>query len=282
MSDPWLGPYTVSTITANGAYELTSKDGAVLRRRQHGVNLKLFLDRRDAVESENNYNPDDVVEKPCKKRKLSVDLSPEKQNGYQAEPDASKDDDVTVTGSEEKCNFTFSPTQSRWRVYHSHRFSLAKPRRMEKRTKTTYLGIPTQVENVDGDGNCFFRTISIELGGTQTNHGSIREAVVRFMADPSHHAAFTSYTGRPTTEYINETSMNASGTWATDTEIVATATLLQTSVYVFSTYVSTRKWLRYDPLFTVDNVKSFEEGIYLTNLNEHFNRVIACDSVAQR
>ena len=157
MSDPWLGPYTVSTITANGAYELTSKDGEVLRSRQHGVNLKLFLDRQDAVESKNNFNPDDVVEKPSKKRKLFVDISPEKQNGYNAEADASKDDDVTVTGSEEKCNFTFSPTQSGWRVYHSHTLSLAKPRRMEKRTKTTYLGRPTQVENVDGDGNCFFQ-----------------------------------------------------------------------------------------------------------------------------
>ena len=114
------------------------------------------------------------------------------------------------------------------------------------------------------------------MGATENNHPKIRDAVIGFMTEGDNHAAFMRYTGRSTTKYIQDTSMNASVTWATDIEIVATATLLQTSIYVCTTTSSTTEWQKHDPLFKVDGIEIFEKNIYLTNLNQHFKRVISC------
>ena len=70
--------------------------------------------------------------------------------------------------------------------------------------------------------------------------------------------------------------MNVIGTWATNTEIVEIATLLQTTTYVFTKYATGQKWLRYEPLLVFRNIQLFSEYIYLTNLNDHFERVIEC------
>ena len=69
--------------------------------------------------------------------------------------------------------------------------------------------------------------------------------------------------------------MADNGVWATDVEIVAIATLLQTTVFVFTDYNGTRRWLPYKPLFHQD-VQRFDECIYLANVCAHFERVIAC------
>ena len=121
--------------------------------------------------------------------------------------------------------------------------------------------------------------MSLELTGTEQNHMLVRNAVVSLLREPDYSSAFASYVGHATTEYVNDTSMDDNGTWATDVEIVATATLLQTPVLVYTTYGKTKTWLKYDPLFSVSDGKTFSQCIYLINEREHFQRVLDCEMV---
>jgi len=98
------------------------------------------------------------------------------------------------------------------------------------------------------------------------------------MGDAKNQKAFSDYTGRSAAEYINQTSMHINGIWATDAEIVATATWLQTTIYVYTAYASGNKWLKYEPLFSVEGITVFDQCVYVTNLHDHFNRVLACDA----
>ena len=254
MTDPWLGPYIINSISKNGAYELRNENGDVLKSQQHSVNLKLFLDRGNGAEtdcSKNQENITDVDVNLSKKRKMSL----EEKGEQSSEVIVSNAEEVEIIANADKSGeFSFTPTQVRWRTYQSMRFSLSKPIRMEKRSANTFLGIPTRVENVAGDGNCFFRAISREMGGKEDLHRTIRDAVVSFMRDPGNQSVFEGCTGRPMADYISGTAMNANGTWATDTEIVATATLLQTTMYIYTAYAEGIKWLRFEPLFIVKDV----------------------------
>ena len=65
------------------------------------------------------------------------------------------------------------------------------------------------------------------------------------------------------------------GVWATDAEILATASLLKTDVVVYSRYGENFRCLRYPASFKLD--KRSAEAVYLANLNEHFNVVISVE-----
>ena len=268
--DPWLGPYEVTSVTEMGLYELQSETGEVLKKRQHGVNLKLFNDREEDMPSARKGHAD----VPTKEE--------DKSSASQPHTDASTPDmqrletDATITKEENSETFAFNPTNTKWRLYQCQRMGIVRRKNMKIRRFNIRLGQPDKLENVAGDGNCFFRCISRELSGCEENHAMVRDAVVAMMKDSSHHNAFSSYVGRPCVDYLNMSAMIKDGTWATDTEIVATATLLQTSIYIYSKYGSESKWLRYQPLFPLDNCKKYEENIYLLNTNDHFKRVMEC------
>jgi hypothetical protein len=281
MADPWLGPYTISAISAQGSYELTNKDGKVLQKKQHGVNLKLFFIRPSTNNTEEEIDDSERSKKDDLDKGETV--SSKNNNKVHKLPNEKDEDsgDTLITGFEDKSGgFKFMPTQVKWRNYHAQRLSLSKPRRMQRRTDCQHLGVPVEVQNVAGDGNCFFRVISLELGGTEDDHRTIRDGIVNFMSNGNHEETFSNYTGRSSADYINQTSMNVNGTWATDTEIVATATWLQTTIYVYTAYASGNKWLKHEPLFSVEGIIVFDQCVYMTNLHDHFKRVIAtaCDA----
>jgi len=271
MQDPWLGPYTVSAVTAGGSYELINEEGELLKKKQHGVNLKLFNERcsddSSSVEpSEANNREHDCSPETITDDSESPQISPLSDN---TESDVIITSETNLSGS-----FSFKPTQASWRTYQCKRLTLSNKVRQVKRTGREKLGAPKQCENVAGDGNCFFRTISRELSGTETNHSSLRDAVVSFMCDSSNAPAFQSYVGTLPKTYIQNSSMSENGTWATENEIVATATILQTTIFVYALCGESYKWLKYDPLFDITGVKKSSDCIYLINSNDHFKRVL--------
>ena len=138
-----------------------------------------------------------VDENINRKRSISHDTM-QRQNKRRRLASNSGDKDVSVIAAIDNSeNFTFMPTQAKWRAYHSQRLALSKPSRLKKRT-AGLLGVPTESENVEGDGNCYFRCLSRELGGTENNHEKLRDAVVSFMAQPENQTAFNNYTGQRT------------------------------------------------------------------------------------
>jgi len=170
--------------------------------------------------------------------------------------------------------FVFKPTEKEWREYHSERLSFGKPVSCPKRVAQDILGVPEIVENVAGDGNCFFRALSREISAMESNHSGIRNALVKFMTDAKNAEVFETYSGRE--DYVNDSAMGDNGVWATDVEIVAASTLLQTDTYVYTSYGDKTKWLKYGKLFIDPDVRVFEGNMYFTNIGEHFKRVVSC------
>ncbi|XP_048745711.2 uncharacterized protein LOC125658480 [Ostrea edulis] len=132
---------------------------------------------------------------------------------------------------------------------------------------------PKQTLTVRGDGNCFFRAISAVVSGSEAEHMTVRTAVTKHVSDhPDMYRTFLLSRGGMT-KYIS--SMKRSREWATDTEIMATATLLRTVIMVYSPIQFGGKteyhWQTFKPL---DNTEMTHPVIYLSNKNEHFDPVL--------
>jgi hypothetical protein len=263
MKDPWLGPYKVGRDCGNGTYELINQEGVKVQQKAHGVNLKLF--NQSQCLGHQNVNE-------CKRELI------ERNDVEHIDNDDSRDSsinksEVTITHTSIDEVFSFQPTTAKWRKDQCEKLGLPPPQRTSTRKNKNSLGKPKQVNSMVGDGNCFFRSISYELCGTAEQHDSVRDAIVRYMSDDVNERIFSEYANKSVRGYLDETKMANSGIWATDVEITATATLLQTSIYVYSDVTDKRKWYRYKPLLPDDNTCN-SMNIYLTNLNQHFERVV--------
>ena len=95
------------------------------------------------------------------------------------------------------------------------------------------------IDVIIGDGNCFFRTISKELFGTEKFHPGLRQILVAFVIhNPSLFQAldFTNNFKK----HCNKMSRN--GVYATQVELQATAMFLQLPLHVFTKPSPTKDW----------------------------------------
>lgn len=244
--DPWLCPYTIHAVLDDGSYELKTSDGTILKQKVLSVNLKTYNKKKSLA--------------PVREKKL------EEEDSVSI---------VRVTDATES-ELDFVPTTSAWRVYHAARLNLPEPKKMEARKQKATLSSPKYMDAIKGDGNCFFRAMSLELCGTETYHMRVRKAVVAFLSARANRSMFSSYSGERVQEYLATSGMAKYGTWATDVEIVAMATMLQTTIFVYTEVNETKKWLPYKPLCEVRGVHNYKQCVYLSNLASHFERVLAC------
>lgn len=165
----------------------------------------------------------------------------------------------------------FHPTNKHWRKEQCSRFGFPYPKDLPEREIKQQLRPPSQVDKIVGDGNCLYRALSFELCGTQDQHGRLKEILLDFILE--NQETFAGYVGGDLGSYLTEHTMQARA-WGSDVEIFAAATLLQTSVVVYTAIAPfSRKWLTHAPLFRIPDVPRFEEKIYLRNLCGHFERV---------
>ena len=83
------------------------------------------------------------------------------------------------------------------------------------------------------DGNCFFRSVSKELLGTQAHHATIRDLLFQFIEhNGAHFSKITEIFGQPFQTHC--ALLKKQGSWATTTEMIGLATWLQIPVYIFS------------------------------------------------
>lgn len=88
-----------------------------------------------------------------------------------------------------------------------------------------------EVDYIRGDGNCFFRAISkVITTDSENRHEELRQVTVDFLKDNIVH--FEQFVDGPTEHHIS--SMYKVGTWATQAEIYAVATMLQRDLYILS------------------------------------------------
>ena len=138
--------------------------------------------------------------------------------------------------------------------------------------------------SVLSDGNCLYRTVSYIICGNQIHH-KVRACVVNFMRNNDDLLKHTRPSECSVDEYLTTTLMDKIGTWGTEVEIFAVATMTYTQVYVFSRHGIHYQWLKYTPVLRDGDspMPSCDlhtgEAIYISNIGQHFEPVRPIDSV---
>lgn len=128
---------------------------------------------------------------------------------------------------------------------------------------------PTETVPIRGDGNCFFRSLSYWITGAQNSHKMVRQILVRYMNENKDAIA-----GTADENYLSRNHMSKDGEYGTDVEIFASASFLNTSIYVFAPWGEKFKWQHFAPLKeTTSAFQKAKGNIYLCNINEHFEPV---------
>ena len=182
-------------------------------------------------------------------------------------------DEVNITGFDSPDPQIFTPTNEQWRLRSSHMLRLPIVKCLPFRPSKPTLTRPISTDKIKGDGNCFYRAVSLEICGTEDYHSEIRAQIVNFMIKNA--KAFSQYANQNLNDYLDINKTTELTSWASDVEMYAAATLLQTTIVVYSVLGKTsRGWLPHHPLFPIFGSAPNKEKMYFTNLCSHFERVI--------
>ena len=118
---------------------------------------------------------------------------------------------------------------------------------------------PTTCVNVRGDGNCFYRVISLAVSGSEVNHNVIRQQLVAYMMTDRINMQLSEL--YPS---FNIASAADSGEWAFDAELFSAAAYLQTDIVIYTAH----GWHTYGAQ-TLGN-KIHACSIYVKHCQNHF------------
>ncbi|XP_065312678.1 uncharacterized protein LOC135922181 [Gordionus sp. m RMFG-2023] len=85
-----------------------------------------------------------------------------------------------------------------WKKFHAKIYGLKPPKRCRDVDYEKQLGEPTILVQIEGDGNCFYRAISVELTGAQNSHDILRQWLAQFK--------LTSEMGKVIENYLHDTN----------------------------------------------------------------------------
>ncbi|PIC51600.1 hypothetical protein B9Z55_002047 [Caenorhabditis nigoni] len=122
---------------------------------------------------------------------------------------------------------------------------------------------PDQIQEIEADGNCFFRAISWCLTGSEAHHKKLRRATAEYLKNnkPSlkkYQSNFEAHAKK----------MKQNAEWATNCEVVAISKMLSVNIY---TYLSSG-WTCQSPS---NNEVTAVGSIYLNNVSEHYEPVLS-------
>lgn len=125
-----------------------------------------------------------------------------------------------------------------------------------------------EVVEQEGDGNCLFRAVSLQVYGDSMMHGEVRRRCLDFMAkDEAHFSSFV--TGEPFRDYIRRKRID--GVHGNNPEIQAISELFNRPVEVFDAEISAEKPLN---IFHAE-YKTADKPIRLSyHDGNHYNAVI--------
>ena len=130
---------------------------------------------------------------------------------------------------------------------------------------------PRAIKPIAGDGNCFFRSVSYIITGSELQHMDVRRVILDHMKFIDYHPA--GYTSAE--QYIQATRMDKFGTWGTGIEMVTLAHMLQTCIFSYNTEEHT--WHRYTPE-NLDRTRQDDltkVAMYLRHPHNHFDVVLS-------
>ena len=137
---------------------------------------------------------------------------------------------------------------------------------------TTQLG-PKKTKRICGDGNCFFRSISYIITGTEENHSNLRKATSLHLGEMNI-VARKKFLDEEPKVYLERSKMANDKVWATEKEIFTIASLLSGDVFVYSEHGNGFSWLRYPCSGNFEEVSETSFAIVHKNSN-HFEPVLS-------
>ena len=93
---------------------------------------------------------------------------------------------------------------------------------------------PLTTARIAADGNCFFQSVSLAVTGSQEFHEELRLLITTYMIHKSTDPILSSL-GSPdgsVESYMKRSRMQTLGTWATELEVIAAASLLNTTINI--------------------------------------------------
>lgn len=179
-----------------------------------------------------------------------------------------------IPGLSIRSEFRFRPINKKWQKFQCEKLGLIYVGNdFFKNTKNSILHPPVENFKIEGDGNCFFRCISLCITGTQEQHQDIRKIITEYIQ--KNEKEVENFSG--VKNYLKNTKMAELTIWASDVEIYFTAKLLEVNIYTFtSNPKGIFHWLRFPASNkNTEQPNDKKMGIYLNHKNSnHFEVVI--------
>ena len=88
---------------------------------------------------------------------------------------------------------------------------------------------PAATTRIAADGNCFFRSISLVVTGSQDFHQELRLLITTHRIHKSKNPVFSSLVSsdKSMEQYMKRSRMQSLGVWATEVEIIAAASFVE-------------------------------------------------------
>ena len=215
----WVGPYKVIEMLGKGRVRLENiKSGNKLKNVYNIANLKCYTH----IKSPKSDVVNEIIKNPSHLR----------CNTLQSKKGESGCDLDLIEIQHPKSTRIFSPISPEARKKIA-RFLNLTVHKTQYFGKEGNLNIPGRVYITRGDGNCYFRAISYIITGSEENHLVIRNRVVQYMCGTISDK-LQKYLNQSVNNYVNLSSMARNGVWATDAEIMATASLLEHDIVVYT------------------------------------------------
>ena len=154
--------------------------------------------------------------------------------------------------------------------------SLIRPRREKRSYKnnqstTTPANVNSAIIlNVKGDGNCFFRCLSLHFFNNENQHDALRQEIVAHMK--RNETRFKEFAHQNIVQYLENMSKTDGRlqSYATEGELLAASECYEIEIYIQTLVRKDQLWNRYSFSDDCDHNKSY---VTIIHENEHFKLV---------
>ncbi|XP_042216869.1 uncharacterized protein LOC121862619 [Homarus americanus] len=173
------------------------------------ANLKIYTDATSTSDVPHDLEHSTIPDRPCD----TIEDKPQQPNRPKRELEETSDTTEYVS-KKPKSTSMFSPLSSNARKNLAVALGLTS-------TKSIYFGRPSELSEprrtykTKADGNCYFRSISYIITGSEESHGIIRDRVVQHM-NTDITTKLQHYLNQNVNDYVTASGISLDGVWATD------------------------------------------------------------------
>ena len=132
----------------------------------------------------------------------------------------------------------YMPVSRKWQHDRCQSFGLELRRNWLKDqaepVPITITQAPASTVRIVGDGNCFFRALSHVITGSQEDHHILQLMVVSVRRENTLLLGSVLDSKESMSSYLERTGMETPTVWATEVELFAAATMLNTVIYTYA------------------------------------------------